>query len=366
MSIRDSEAKVSKSPHKNNLNQSDELITIDLFSGSGAVTAALKEAGFQVAVALDNDATACKTYRLNHQEVDLRETDICAVSVKDLPRIPNISLLVVCAPCQPFSLQNQKRNKDPRSKLVLQSVKFITEFSPNLVFFENVPGLASSPEFRKLKRLLSPIGYKLTRVRLFDAADFGVPQRRKRCVVMASKSKSAIKLFNSFTPPGIKATVFDAIGKLPVLKSGEQDSQDALHKARQHKPIVLERLQHIPKDGGSRSSLPEHLQLDCHKRMGETQTYSDVYGRMKWNDVAPTLTTGCTDVTKGRFVHPDQNRAITLREAALLQGFPLKYKFSGNSSSIARQIGNAVPLGLVTQLAPLMKNMISLAKGDIS
>ncbi|MES2012354.1 MAG: DNA cytosine methyltransferase [Pseudomonadota bacterium] len=363
MQSRDSELK-NKAPQIINTDQNGEFITIDLFSGSGAVTAALKEAGFNVVVALDNDATACNTYRLNHKEVDLRETDICKVSISELPAISDVSLLVVCAPCQPFSLQNQKRGKDPRSKLVLESIKFIKEFSPSLVFFENVPGLAASPEFRKLKRVLSPLEYKLTKVRLFDAADFGVPQRRKRCVVMASKSKSAIKLFNKFIPPGIKTTVFDAIGNLPALNSGEHDSQDALHKARQHKPIVLERLRYIPKNGGSRSSLPEHLQLDCHKRMGKTQTYSDVYGRMKWNDVAPTLTTGCTDVTKGRFVHPEQDRAITLREAALLQGFPIQYQFSGNSSSISRQIGNAVPLGLITKLAPLMKNMIAFAKAE--
>lgn len=366
MFIRDSEIDKNKTLRISELKQQgDELITIDLFSGSGAVTAALKEAGFNVAVALDNDATACNTYRLNHKEVDLRETNICEITKEDFPDISDVSLLVVCAPCQPFSLQNQKRCKDPRSKLVLESIKFIEEYSPSLVFFENVPGLAASPEFRKLKRQLNPIGYKLTNVRLFDAADFGVPQRRKRCVVMASKSKSAIKLFNKFAPPKIKTTVYDAIGNLPTLNSGEQDPKDTLHKARRHKPIVLERLQHIPKNGGSRASLPEHLQLDCHKKMGKTQTYSDVYGRMKWNDVAPTLTTGCTDVTKGRFVHPEQDRAITLREAALLQGFPLGYQFSGNSSSISRQIGNAVPLGLVTRLAPLMKRMISLAKTEV-
>lgn len=364
MEIRESET-LHKNSNLSVFDQDDVLTTVDLFSGSGAVTAALKEAGFHVAIALDNDPTACDTYRLNHSEVDLLETDICKISHVDLPKITNVSLLVVCAPCQPFSTQNQKRNQDPRSKLVLESIKFIKEFTPSLVFFENVPGLASSPEFRKLKRQLSLIDYKLTKVRLFDAADFGVPQRRKRCVVMASKSQSAIKLFNRFSPPGIKTTVFDAIGNLPPLISGEQDKQDSLHRARNHKPIVLERLKHIPKNGGSRSALPTQLQLDCHKRMGEVQTYSDVYGRMKWDDVSPTLTTGCTDVTKGRFAHPEQDRAITLREAALLQGFPLNYQFSGNSNNISRQIGNAVPLGLVTQLAPLMKHMISLAKNKI-
>ena len=342
----------------------DLLSAIDLYSGSGAVTSALKKAGFNVVAAVDNNPTACETYRLNHRDVNLHEGDIRKISVKKVSTEKDIGLLVVCAPCQPFSRQNQKRENDPRAKLIFESLKYIKEFSPKLVFFENVPGLATSDEFTKLSKSLHKLQYKLSEVRLLDSADFGVPQRRTRCVLMASKSEEAINLFNVFSPRRKKRTVLEAIGHLPPLKSGEKDQNDSLHSARNHQPIVLKRLRHIPKDGGSRASLPKRLQLDCHKRMGKNQSYTDVYGRMKWNDVAPTLTTGCTDVTKGRFAHPEQDRAITLREAAIFQGFPKSYKFSGSSNSIARQIGNAVPVGLISGLAPLMKKMITMSAAE--
>lgn len=348
------------SPSKND-KVSNQLIVADLFSGSGAVTAALKRSGFKVVVAVDNDLTACETYRLNHGEVSLHEGDIRNLRASNLPAPSCVDLLVVCAPCQPFSAQNRKRGEDSRAKLVLESVKFIRKLSPKLVFFENVPGLASSQVFTKLKQRLHHAGYTLSEARMFDAADFGVPQRRNRCVLMASKSKRAITHFNKFTPPKTRKTVREAIGDLLPLRSGEVDPADSLHKARNHKQIVLDRLKHIPMDGGSRLSLPAELWLPCHKRTGNSNSFPDVYGRMWWNDVAPTLTTGCTDVTKGRFAHPEQDRAITLREAAILQGFPRDYKFAGNSSAIATQIGNAVPVGLVEGLAPLMKKMIAMA-----
>ena len=339
---------------------SDQLIAADLFSGSGAVTAALKHSGFNVVIAVDNDATACETYRLNHSEVSLYEGDIRKFRADKLSIPSGVDLLVVCAPCQPFSSQNRKRGKDSRAKLVLESIKFIRHLSPKLVFFENVPGLVSSQVFSKLSERLSRAEYRLSEARMFDAADFGVPQRRNRCVLMASKSEEAIAHFNNFTPKKVRKTVWEAIGDLPLIQSGEADPVDSLHKARSHKKIVLERLKYIPMDGGSRSSLPSDLCLPCHQRTGNN-SFSDVYGRMRWHDVAPTLTTGCTDLTKGRFVHPDQDRAITLREAAILQGFPRDYKFAGNSGAIANQIGNAVPVGLVEGLALLMRQMIAMA-----
>lgn len=345
---------------RQNTKKSNKLIACDLFSGSGAVTAALKQSGFNVVIAVDNDRAACETYRLNHRDVSLYQRDIRKLPVNKLSLPSHLDLLVVCAPCQPFSSQNRKRGEDHRAQLVLESVKFIKRLSPKLVFFENVPGLASSPVYCKLKQLLAKNGYILSKARTFNAADFGVPQRRNRCVLMASKSKKALECFNNFTPSNIKKTVFDAIGALPPLRAGEGDASDKLHKARDHQPIVLERLRHIPMNGGSRSSLPPKLQLACHKST-DNNSFPDVYGRMRWNDVAPTLTTGCTDVTKGRFAHPEQDRAITLREAAILQGFPKDYKFAGNSSTVATQIGNAVPLGLVEGLAPLMKKMIAMA-----
>ena len=160
-----------------------------------------------------------------------------------------------------------------------------------------------------------------------------------------------------------KISVFDAIGNLPPLSSAQCDPDDSLHFARRHKPIVLERLSHIPKDGGkSRSALPDELELQCHK--GRVNYFPDVYGRLKWNDIAPTLTTGCTDVTKGRFAHPRDDRAITLREAAILQSFPKHYRFFGTPNQIARQIGNAVPVKMVRTLAASIVQSVIAARSN--
>lgn len=329
------------------------LTAVDLFCGCGGVTEGLKAGGFQVVAAVDNDPIACKTYKMNHPSVHLYEQDIHDVDPKDILanlKGEKLDLLVVCAPCQPFSSQNRKKGRDSRSNLIMQSVRFAEILNPTIIFFENVPGLATK-RFRgileELKDGLNRLGYNLGEPVQINAADYGVPQRRIRCVLIASKSKIPT-IPEPVTPAGKWKTVRDAIAHLPPLQAGQKDPTDPLHFARSHSPIAIKRLQHIPKDGGSRFSLPPELELKCHKNK---KGYPDVYGRMKWDDVAPTLTTGCTDITRGRFAHPRDDRAITLREAALLQTFPVNYKFAGNSSQIAAQIGNAVPVKMVEAIA---------------
>ncbi|MCF1478333.1 DNA cytosine methyltransferase [Agrobacterium vitis] len=333
-----------------------EYRAVDLFCGSGAVSAALVQSNFQVLAALDNDPVACRTYRLNHPNVPLIEEDIRLVDPRmhqALASLVDIHLLIVCAPCQPFSSQNKKRGAtDLRANLLLQSIKFAKTLQPACIFFENVPGIASATNRKLMDTLRSGLddaGYTLGEPRRIDAAQMGVPQRRIRCVMVATRNPEAAQLFNlaKFEVP--RTTVRQAIGHLPPLGSGEK-SDDDLHFARVHSDLVLRRLAHIPKDGGSRSSLPAELELNCHR--GRTQSFSDVYGRMKWDDVSPTLTTGCADLTRGRFAHPEQDRAVTLREASLLQTFPPGYRFSGSASDISRQIGNAVPVAMVTNLLP--------------
>jgi DNA (cytosine-5)-methyltransferase 1 len=338
-----------------------EFTAIDVYSGSGAVTEGLKAEGITVLAAVDNDPIACETYRLNHPEVHLLETDIRSLNPSTIRNAISfngqLDLLVICAPCQPFSSQNRKRaSDDPRADLILECIKFIEEFGPKVVFFENVPGIAISGPLASLRGKLVELGYCLGEPRNMNAADYGVPQRRERCIMVAARSHERIKAFYDAIMPRPNMTVRHAIGKLKQLCSGERDPDDSLHFARNHQPVVLRRLQYIPLDGGSRSSLPLELELACHK--GRKNDFPDVYGRMHWDDVAPTLTTGCTDVTKGRFVHPRDNRAITLREAALLQSFPSRYRFFGSSSQIARQIGNAVPVDMIRSLVPALKNSL--------
>jgi DNA (cytosine-5)-methyltransferase 1 len=290
------------------------------------------------------------------QNVDPREIRRKVLAGRD------IDLLVVCAPCQPFSSQNQKRGADGRARLILQAGRFAKHLRPKIIFFENVPGLASNKALLKeLKRELGK-DYVLGTPQRIDAADYGVPQRRVRCIMIATRGCNPPPAPPPMTPEQSRVTVRDAIGHLPRLRSGEADPHDPLHVARKHQPIALRRLAAIPKDGGSRSSLPPELILDCHTGVGSGK-FSDVYGRMGWKSVAPTLTTGCTDLTRGRFAHPDDDRAITAREAALLQTFPPDYEFTGSIEDIQTQIGNAVPMRLVEALVPMFRQTLSeLAK----
>ena len=339
---------------------------IDLFCGSGAVTAALRNQGFDVLAALDNDPIACKTYRLNHPGVKLIEGDIRKVNPESIltsnSSVFGVDLLVFCAPCQPFSSQNRNRSPDGRARLLLEAGRYARALKPKCMLFENVPGLTSPSHAEVVDTLAQQLrreGYILSAPRRLDAAETGVPQRRVRCVMIASQARDAADAFQQATVKAKRRTVREAIGQLKPLRSGESDPEDDLHRARTHRPIALDRLRAIPIDGGSRAELPMHLRLKCHT---DDHSFSDVYGRMRWDDVAPTLTTGCDDITRGRFAHPDQDRAITLREAALLQTFPLNYRFSGSRSDMARQIGNAVPVAMVEALAPILKQLISFSQ----
>lgn len=336
---------------------------IDLYSGSGAATAALKRRHFRVVAAIDSDPVACATYRLNHPATQMIQKDIRLVDPMEIRRRclagRNLDLLVVCAPCQPFSSQNRKRGEDERSRLILEAGRFAQALMPRLIFFENVPGLASPRYTHLLAELKEALGdaYVLGSPHRVDAADFGVPQRRVRCIMLATRFSDPPHLPVPTTPMGQRATVVATIGGLRRLRSGESDPKDILHSARNHQDIALKRLAAVPKNGGSRSALPAELELACHTDIGSSQ-FSDVYGRMTWHDVAPTLTTGCTDITRGRFAHPDDDRAITLREAALLQTFPADYQFTGSGSQIQRQIGNAVPARLIDAFIPTFRAAI--------
>ncbi|MEA4837166.1 MAG: DNA cytosine methyltransferase [Rhodospirillaceae bacterium] len=333
---------------------------VDIFSGSGGVTQGLRAAKWRVLAACDNNAVAAATYRANHRRTKFVEADILLDKTIDSIAAAvgeqHVHMLVICAPCQPFSSQNRHRGEDAREQLIVRALSVAQRLDPDTIFFENVPGLAT-PAYRSIvsevQKRLAEFGYVVTEPMVRDAADFGVPQRRKRCIMFAAKSLSALNAFRKCNVSPSRKSVFQAIADLPVLKSGEASETDVLHRARAHSSIALERLLHIPADGGSRKSLPEHLELACHKN--RAKSFSDVYGRMSWHDVAPTLTTGCTDVTRGRFAHPEQHRAITLREAARLQSFPDSYKFVGKSSQIAVQIGNAVPPDMIRAFAPAFK-----------
>lgn len=337
---------------------------VDLFCGCGGMTAALKARHFRVVAAVDFDSVACRSYRSNHPSVHLYEQDIAAVdpaNIHSLLRNRRLDILAVCSPCQPFSQQNRSSRPDDRAELLLSSIRFAQVLSPRLILFENVPGLTRrqfAPLLDDLRCGLTAAGYELGEPKELNAADYGVPQRRLRCVMLARHGGDVPTFPAPTTPDGNRVTVAAAIGGLPTLASGEADKEDALHFARQHQSIALERLRHIPKDGGSRDALPARLRLDCHRNHSG---HPDVYGRMRWSEVAPTLTTGCTDVTRGRFAHPRDDRAISLREAARLQTFPDNYRFSGSAREIAAQVGNAVPVQFIEALTPILRAALAPA-----
>lgn len=343
------------------------LTVIDLFSGSGGVTLGFKNRGFRVLSAVEIDPVAAETYRLNHPEVILFERDVRTVDPSEMMdvcdlRPGELTVLSVCAPCQPFSVQNRSKKEDPRVTLILEALRFVRSMKPEFVFFENVPGLYRGRYRDVLEELIRGLeyeGYGISGPKVVDAADYGVPQFRKRLIMLAASGGRVLP----FPEPthaspetacqtGKKPwrTVREAFRGLPPLRSGEKDENDFLHRARKHRPVALERLKYIPRDGGSRHSLPSHLQLSCHVGDGNLG-FHDVYGRMEYDRPSNTLTTGCTNLTKGRFAHPEQDRAITPREAARLQTFPDDYRFAGSYEQISAQIGNAVPVLLAEVFA---------------
>jgi DNA (cytosine-5)-methyltransferase 1 len=316
---------------------------IDLFSGCGGLTLGLKLAGFHVVAAVENDPLAVETYQANHSEVLVCADDIREVRAASLRKlldlgVGELDLLAGCPPCQGFSTLRTRngaaQKRDKRNRLITNMLRFARAFRPKAIMMENVPGLAEHWSFKELCRGLRKLGYRI-QWDIKDARHYGVPQRRKRLIMVAGR-KFDVPLAKE--SKAIK-TVRKAIGDLK--RPGT--SRDKLQNLAENRSAkVLSMIRAVPKNGGSRGDLPKSRQLACHKR---SDGFNDIYGRMAWDQPAPTITGGCFNPSKGRFLHPEQNRAITLREAAILQSFPRRYRFPAHKSkeSIALMIGNALP-----------------------
>jgi DNA (cytosine-5)-methyltransferase 1 len=338
---------------------------IDLFAGAGGVTSGLKIQGYKVVAAIDVDPKACLTYQLNNPEVTVLTADVLSLNPRDLLRLTRLrpgqlDVLTACAPCQPFSslFLGRANRGEKRTKLVERVGDFVAALRPKIVLVENVPPLMMKPEFRKLCRRLLGLKYRL-KAKVIDAADFGVPQRRRRLVLLATQLSHCTSV-PDITPghPALRhwrmrRTVREAFSRLRKISKNDPLSVVVPPKSL----TVRKRIAAIPKNGGSRSSLPPNLQLKCHRKLPvrNTRAAGIVYGRMKWDDIAPTLTTRCTTPACGRFLHPALNRPITLREAALLQTFPANYVFAGGRLSIEAQIGNAVPPRLAAAIGAIIR-----------
>ena len=324
----------------------------DFFSGCGGSSKGFQNAGLEPLFALDRDTDAVYTFKTNFPRVRALHAKIESFDpacLDDLLSPTDLSLFCGCAPCQPFTRQNTTRvdnKRDSRRSLLASFGEAVAAHEPDYVFVENVPGLqrvAGNSTLSRFRRRLESIGYNVC-VGVLESQAYGVPQRRRRLVLLASK-RSRIELPEPTHGPLGKtpfSTVRDWISHFPPIEAGEAHPAVPSHIAANLSPLNLRRIMATPAEG-SRADWPEELRLACHTT-GEYSGHSDVYGRMRWDAPATGLTTRCISLSNGRYGHPEQNRAISAREAAALQTFPDNFRFSGSLASQARQIGNAVPV----------------------
>lgn len=348
------------------------ISAVDLFCGAGGLTYGLLQAGIKVEAGIDIDEQARHAYVTNNPGAEFFDWDVGSkkyTSIEKLFSPGKYRLLAGCAPCQPFSKLTQGIKNHEAWSLLDNFGRFVTRIRPELVTMENVPELAARGRevFDRFVRELERIDYFID-WRIVNCQEYGVPQSRKRLVLLASKLGPISIPEGRYTKPQRWRCVRDAISDLPALKAGESDPKDPLHGAPLLSELNLKRIRATPHDGGSKKSWPNHLVLDCHKKKSG-ERYFSIYGRMWWDRPAPTMTTLCTGIGNGRFGHPEQDRSITLREASLLQSFPRSYEFwpkgrKLNRSAISRMIGNAVPPKLAKVLGATIINHVNEYHGE--
>jgi DNA (cytosine-5)-methyltransferase 1 len=307
----------------------------------------LLRAGIRVQAGIDIDPAAAHAYSSNNAGADFLQWDVSRKNYTSITKLfarGKFRLLAGCAPCQPFSKLTNGIVRHRSWDLLDNFGRFVAGIVPELVTMENVPELSHRglEVFDSFLRILD-LNHYYVDWKIVNCADYGVPQLRKRLVLVASR------LGNIQVPKGLskRKTVRQTIGCLPPVVAGAQHPDDALHVAARLSPINMKRIRATPLDGGTKADWPSEIVLDCHRRESGSR-YSSIYGRMWWDRPAPTMTTLCNGLGNGRFGHPEQDRAITLREAALLQTFPQDYEFwppeeTISSGAVARMIGNAVP-----------------------
>lgn len=343
---------------------SNPSIVIDLFAGCGGFSVGFRRAGYTVAVAVESDPATADSYARNFPETTLLRQSVEKLSAEAILRAAGVrdhNRLVVVGgpPCQGFSSLRwgRKKDKDPRDDLVGVFVDLVLASNPAAFLFENVPRIMRHDVFVDAVRRLGK-RFNLAGPKVLDAADYGVPQRRRRLFLAGYKSSAHF----SFPVPthldGNRETVWAHIRDLPSPPFWDEVEDPTAgtypnHQRSRHKPIAVKRLEAL-KPGQGHLDLPPELKLDCHLRASEKyggKVYEGVYGRMRPDEPAPTLTSGCIFITRGPFGHPCETRAITPREAARLQTFPDDFAFCGYREEVASQIGNAVPVRLAEVLA---------------
>lgn len=355
---------------------------IDLFCGAGGLSTGLKKSGFRLCLGVDIDEKALKTYKCNLKRTKVLKEDIKKVTGERITELTGINrrdnfLLAGCPPCQGFSSLGKRDANDEKNELVYEYVRIINELEPSFILMENVPGMSTGVGKEIFKNVVKELeeNYHVEYATL-NAADFGVPQIRKRLVLHGIRNdvyanlgldKEKQKILPKSTHSKEKkkgyrkwVTVRKAIFDLPILGAGESYDDGIIknHKARSLSETNIERLQEIRLHGGNREMISEELQLECHKK--ENVSYTDTYGIIDPDKPAPTITSGCTIISKGRYCHPTQNRGLSIREAARLQSFDDKFEFQGNMGEMSLQIGNAVPPKLAQASGKVIINYMGL------
>lgn len=342
---------------------------IDLFCGAGGLTHGLIRKGINVSYGIDLDLECKFAFEYNNPKSKFISSDVNEISsdaVRNLFGSAEVRLLAGCAPCQPFSKYSRGKGKRNAGKwsLLKKFGELVNDIQPELVTMENVPELINHEVFEEFLENFK--GYEIS-TQVINCYDYGIPQKRKRLVFMASKLGPIV--FSPSCEISIRRkTVRDAIEALNPICSGERDLDDPIHLSSKLNDLNLKRIQ-ASEPGGSWRDWPKELRLNCHNK-DSGKGYGAVYGRMTWDEPAPTMTTLCYGYGNGRFGHPEQDRAISLREAALIQSFPKDYKFLDDGSkvkikTIGRLIGNAVPVKLGEVIAESIYNHLKVFKPNM-
>ncbi len=350
-------------------NKNSKPTFIDLFAGAGGLSIGFEKAGFKLVAATDWDHWSCETLRANHPDIVVHEGDIADVNLVNLSNeiaVGQIDLIVGGPPCQGFSQLGKRQEDDPRNQMWRQYMRFVEHFKPKVFLIENVPQILKSGEFESIKKTAESLGY-IVREKVLHAADYGVPQKRKRAIILGSRigepwhptpthSEGNQLSLDSIGKKPWK-TVKEAFAGLPLKPNDEN-----WHIGRNPTEMSLKRYRSIP-IGGNRFNLPLELTPDCWKRKKTGST--DVFGRLSWDKPSLTIRTEFFKPEKGRYLHPEEHRPITIREAARLQTFPDEYKIIGSYTQAAKQIGNAVPSELARNIGIAIIELLDSASDDL-
>jgi len=331
-----------------------QIKAVDFFCGGGGMSYGIRKSGIKVLAGIDNDDNCRATYEANIKDSQFIQADVFELTEKKLEKELNIKpndnnlVLIGCSPCQYWSIINTDRNKSQKSKnLLIEFERFVKYFMPGYVIVENVPGILRNKEESGLQNFIDWLNtYKYNvHFEIHNTNDYGVPQNRKRFTLIASRvGNDKVKPIKSNKK---KPHVIDVLGEkngFPKIKAGHKDQTPFKHSVAGLNALNLRRLKKVKKNGGNRFDFADDKELQLKCFINKNDSFKDTFGRLWWNRPASTITTRFTSISNGRFVHPEENRGLSLREGAVLQTFPKDYIFEGASMAvIAKIIGNAVP-----------------------